>query len=248
MLASDAISHIQHTLASTLADDLPGASADARAINVLNEAGRWMCGMHRWRWLDERTATLGVTASQNYIDLPLDFGRLIYAAFTDTPNRVLLQVSLGEILDARLRETGQSQGHRVAVSWKTDTNQRKPLLELDYTPGSTDADAITMVYTGWWEDLAATGDTVQLPVDGWMDLLYIQICRAFARGWEEEDSGLVDQRLALIATGPVFKAAVDHDGMIQFTRGQMRNTAVQMARRYTPTTIVTDFNQYTGPS
>ncbi len=67
LLASDAIAHIRHTLAS---EDVPSIGA----YRILNDAGQYMVNMHNWRWCEGEQATLSLTANQSYVWLPEDRG------------------------------------------------------------------------------------------------------------------------------------------------------------------------------
>lgn len=122
------------------------------------------------------------------------------------------------------------------------------VLELDRSPSTTSTTGLQLIYRGSWVDVV--NDEDELPIPDYCEPLYIQIARAFARGWEEEDGGALDQRLALIKSGPVFRDAASVDGMTQATFGNMgRGSALKMARasRIAPE-FLTDWSSYTGPT
>ena len=54
LLASDAIAHIRHTLAS---EDVP----DVGALRILNDAGQHLVNMHNWQWCEGAQSYLYLT-------------------------------------------------------------------------------------------------------------------------------------------------------------------------------------------
>ena len=54
-----------------------------------------------------------------------------------------------------------------------------------------------------------------IPIPEWTHSLFLECCRAFALGWEEADIATADQRLVLIAQGPLFSSAIARDAAIQ---------------------------------
>ena len=105
----------------------------------------------------------------------------------------------------------------------------EPVLEVEPTPTATSIGALSALYRAAWVDATDDGDDLTLPSEGWLDTLYIQIVRAYARGWEEEGQGSLDVRLAQIEDGPIALRAKQIDGMIQPTSGQIKNGAWAMA-------------------
>ena len=93
LLASDAIAHIRHTLAS---EDVPSIGA----YRILNDAGQYMVNMHNWVWCEGVQATLSLTADQDYVWLPEDFRELIAVQPTNGLNagfRITTQERLLEL-------------------------------------------------------------------------------------------------------------------------------------------------------
>lgn len=105
----------------------------------------------------------------------------------------------------------------------------EPVLEISPVPSATSVGALSVLYRAFWADAEDDDDDLALPSEGWLDTLYIQCVRAFARGWEEEGQGSLDARLAEVYRGPIYLAARQHDGRMQPSRGQSKNTAMDMA-------------------
>jgi hypothetical protein len=76
------------------------------------------------------------------------------------------------------------------------------------------------MYRAGWKAISNDTDLISIPV--WVEPTYIQILRAFARGYEEEDATALDERLLAVAVGVLFKSAMDRDGMVQPHYGRMR--------------------------
>jgi hypothetical protein len=127
-----------------------------------------------------------------------------------------------------------------------------PVLELDRAPSATGLDQLTLIYRGSWVDVNDDEDELPLPGtdygDEYCNLLYIQILRALARGWDEEGNGTADGRLDHIRRGPIFAAAAQTDGLFRAKVGRMgKGTATDVARANTGIGTLTDFDSYAGP-
>ena len=63
-----------------------------------------------------------------------------------------------------------------------------------------------------------------------MEPLYLQMVRAFTRGYEEEDVATTNARISEVANGPLFMTAVQRDALIEAT-------TLRTVRRSSPTTL-----------
>ena len=165
-----------------------GARHDPRLQmgRVINDAGRYLFGMHSWAWRERPAATLGVTADQAYVALPSDFGygEVVDIAATDSLTFYHPQVtSLGELEHMRQYAVPVALGfYWYALSFPTQTattaapgNAR---LELYPTPASTVADQFKLIYRSGWVELSSDSAVANVPLP-WEGLL-IQLCRALA--------------------------------------------------------------------
>ena len=84
-------------------------------------------------------------------------------------------------------------------------------------------------HTSGWTDL--TSDSELLRVPAYVETLFLQVLRAFARGYEEEDQGSLTARLLEIGSGPLFSTAVVRDGEIQPDYGPLKGGLTARARQ-----------------
>lgn len=124
--------------------------------------------------------------------------------------------------------------YEETASALTVPQRAEPVLEVNPTPTTTSIGALSALYRADWGEATDDDDELTLPYEGWLDTLYIQIVRAYARGWEEETMGTLDARLAQIESGPIALRAKQRDGMIQPSVGQIKNGAWAMAKRHGP--------------
>lgn len=88
-----------------------------------------------------------------------------------------------------------------------------PRLELWPAPSVNENAALQIVYRRGWHGVSNPVDII--PIPEWTHSLFLECCRAFALGWEEADIATADQRLVLIAQGPLFSSAIARDAAIQ---------------------------------
>lgn len=180
------------------------------------------------------TASIGATASSvsgtmdfPWIVLPTDFGECLRLQGTTTAAGIE-QVTYQEVLDRRaVGLSGEAHSYRGAFVWRRPfadltppESAPVPRLELDRGPASNSTAAFQMVYRAGWPITLDDSAFAQVPV--FMELLFLQILRATARGFEEEDEGSLDKRMAEIKLGPVFMAAQRRDAMIQRSYGRIQ--------------------------
>ena len=239
--------HIRHTLGGDV-------SAETDVYDIINNAGDFMASMYPWRWLEE-TATFQGVSNQNHITLPSGFIELISFAprgldsRADTAAARFFAVSAQEIWDKReVSVTGEAAAaytsvptgafyFAIAYYSAAGTAVPVPRMELFPTPHSShSATAHThtecvgnMIYRRSWTQITestSTGSVFILPQ--WMEPLYLQMVRAFTRGYEEEDIATTNARIAEVAAGPLFMTAVQRDSLIEAT-------TLRVVRRNTPT-------------
>ena len=109
----------------------------------------------------------------------------------------------------------------------------KPHLRIFPTPNEDDADEFIIMYGRRWIELKKDTDTVEL--DDWMEMLYIQLVRAFALGLDvisPDGTVKLDHHLETIHRGRVYATARKADNSMQRELGPLRNGAVRGAGRY----------------
>lgn len=224
LTVATALAHITNTLGD---GELP---AEVSGLALLNSAGRQMESMRDWNYLRSNTASLSLVADQDYVDLPT--GTKAIRAI-ETPNSLtsgISLVSLADVLQRRTANAGSSLFYLASLVFVSDTNGiPRPKLALWPTPTAS-GDGFRVFYDREWTDLDS--DEGFIPVPPYMENLYIQVVRAFSRGWIEEDEGALDQRLALIQGGPVYAAARYADEAIQTTFGVASGGVGDVGRGY----------------
>lgn len=235
LTASRCVDHIRHTLGNAI----PSSAIDP--MTIINQAGQFLCTMHEWKWLERQSATVGFTANQSYATLPTDLRDLISVQFTQgLVNRVRI-TSINEISRLRshnigvgLAMTWVSLVHKSATPAANANQAPVPILELYPTPVTTDASALTVYYRSGWIAPYSLDDNSTIGIPEYVEPLYIQILRAFARGYEEEDQGSLDARLAELYGGVLFRTAAERDGAIQHQYGPPLQTGLSAVGTYLP--------------
>ena len=116
-------------------------------------------------------------------------------------------------------------------------------LELYPTPSTTTTEALTLYYRAGWSRVYDDRKPLQMPA--YIEPLYIELLRAFARGYEEEDQGSLSTRLNEIMKGAIFAISVDRDSSVQPDYGPIRNGAAAEMHRGKQHW---DFNTISAPS
>lgn len=176
-----------------------GGNPDTRTSKgmIVNLALDHLFNVHPWRWRQRHT-TLNFTASQDYIELPEDFGEMVqllgkeakYTSIRPLSPELWALASVHGVNDTlALGYLIEAQDAAVA------TSTPRYVMKLAPTPASTQANALLMVYrsqptTFITNDALTTDDNKypNVPAGPAMSALYF-LCRAFARSIEEDGSG-----------------------------------------------------------
>jgi hypothetical protein len=128
----------------------------------------------------------------------------------------------------------------------TGTVSGPPLPRLDIwpEPGTSEAVGLRVYYRSGW--MRVTGDNVMLRLPEWLESLYLQVVRAFARGYERESDAGADQRIASIAQGPLMAAAKLRDSEMLPNIGPIQGGALE--QNYGVYDPVWNFSSTGGPS
>lgn len=246
-----AADHVRHTLGGEL-------SSEMSLIDIMNDAGDYMANMYPWRWLEEKSEALVMTDTVNSIALPSGFVELLGYSPRGSDGRMSATkvayhlVSPKELFDLREAYPGSADpvnqytavpAYRfyVAVCYGVESNVPTPKMEIFPTPHASDGNAtghkidstaefsdLTIRYRAGWSPI--TGDTSSFVMPVWCESLYSQLLRGFARGYEEEDVGSLNLRLAEVANGPVYQFAVQRDALVE-------SSTIRSVRRRSPDAI-----------
>lgn len=201
---------------------------------LVNQAGRWLTQAHQWQWLARPLASLTLVASQSYVELPADFGELIAtpeylnAVGVNANGSAVELTTLDTILSAREQDTTEtppeSQFYAAVVYEESELASSASsgavvddalVARLEIWPTPSDAGSFKIAYRAAWSAVASSGDVIVIP--NFMEPLFIEVLRAFARGAvrEDDDMGTLSDRLQKIVGGAVWAAATRRDATAQ---------------------------------
>jgi hypothetical protein len=172
------------------------------------------------------------------IALPSDFRQLIGDPMSVSSVRALNMVPPEDVLAARSADSSSvdDTAYIGSIIWVPSASASGgvsiPRLEVWPPPGTNTSSAFSIHYRADWTDLTNDNSLLPIPAVFGMELLYLRILRAVARGWEEEDSVGMLSRLQTAHDWPEFHDAVRADGSVQTSFGQMRGGAA--SRRFWP--------------
>lgn len=220
---AEANRHIRHAIGGG------ELSPELSHLDVLNEAGEFLFGLHPWKFLERGAATLAFVADQTYVDLPSDFREVIGYNTTEGVTGNIEMTTHQALVEMRTVGLSYSWTTYVAVTHYVDAaGVPQPKFEVYPTPTAADANALTIFYRAGWVRL--TDDSDVIPIPDYMRSLYLAIVRAFAQGYEHDNEATVDMRLApIVGNGrvkpPLLKAAIERDAHVQPDYGMIEHGA-----------------------
>ncbi len=192
-------------------DDVSGGLSPATIVNL---AGEYLFSMRDWRFNVRPPTTLSLVGGQSYIPLPLDLLSVQAVQFTDSLSRQFYFTTTDDILERRTGSLGEVFGTWGAASYLPDADGvPRPVLVVWPTPGADEADAMWLWYSAKWVEVQNEVSVIRVP--SWMKGLFIGVVRAFAHGYENEENGTVEQRLAQIEQWPTYQSARRADATYQ---------------------------------
>jgi hypothetical protein len=203
-------SAITHALGGAVASQL-------NTIQIINEAGRHLCGMHPWRLLIRPPTTLNFTAAQAYVALPADFGQNAIVKYNENVLTSFLWGTPEQIAEERQANRLPPAHYIGCIVQPTQAavGSAPPVqrIELAPTPAANLTAALSLWYRAAWTEITTGTDVPNLPI--YCDSLMTAIVRAVAKGYEEDDIEGVDERLARLMRGAIFETAVQRDSNSQ---------------------------------
>lgn len=215
------------TYASLLdqAEHAAGAPLDPRLDDVVNQAGRYMCAMNPWAFLERPPVELDFVANQNYVLLPDDFDQLVSLDVPVGIQTSVILTSIARILNLRANTWTEPFNYYVALEYpaqeSVDEPPPKARLAIFPTPGTTESGGLHLQYRAGWVDLVDMDDAANTPAK--FDALLVQIVRAFALGYSDErrGPGSVAQRLEPIESSTMVRRLKENDSLDQQNLGRM---------------------------
>lgn len=198
------------------------------------------------------SADIEATLDLLSLALPEDFGAIMALDATDSLTLDVHQTTLEELLALKTNEVQVTSSFYYAAIVYANSSQAAgetglvPLLEIWPAPPDNDPDAFSMFYRAGWVDLTDDNVWVPLPAQGWMDTCFRQLVRAFARGFEHEQSGPgLAAELAEWEQARYTQMAMERDGSQQQRYGPLAGGAVGTRTHGAAFTITTPI---AGPS
>jgi len=172
-----------------------GGSPDPRIdpVEIVNEAGRHLYGLHSWRWRLRPPVDLDFVANQPYVALPGDFGfgELESLVMRDGSGITLTTLEMIE----HLRSTSAGCGYHAAVAYPTQASPSQTptsaRLEIAPIPTANLAAAMRAVYRSGWVPLSLPGDVANVPTS--FDNLLRRLVAAFAIATSTGDYSKVEE-------------------------------------------------------
>lgn len=190
------------------------------------------------------TSDIAFTVYPSSLILPADFKELVDIQPTQGLVNAVNTTTTAYINQLRTNEVAiGNMVYWVAVTWganaTTAGGRPTPRLEVYPTPTTNATDEFTLFYRAGWPSVSA--DDVFIEIPDYLNMIYVQIVRAIARGYEEEDQppgrygrstpGTVLERLQAIRQSSSFIDAMRRDSQMQASRGAMQGGAVSMQRK-----------------
>ncbi|UCC71264.1 MAG: hypothetical protein JSV86_12825 [Gemmatimonadota bacterium] len=212
--------HVRHALnGAELSDGL-------NLVDLVNLTGRWLVAAHEWKWLEGVMVKPDLVAGEDYITLPTDF-RSIIDIDTANLSSGVSQASLGRLVELRKNSAGSSNYYEGAIEW--DHTVTPPVARFAVWPDIevSSTDALLLFYRRDWKLVEDDNSFVHIP--GFMEPLFIEALRAYARGWEDDDEADVNMRLSTLKLGEVWAAARKVDAQVQPSYGVLENGMAETA-------------------
>lgn len=214
------------------AEAAAGGRLDDRTdpIELVNDAGRYMVSMAEWTFLNRPAAAGNFVANQAYVALPADFGDLLAV---EVPNALQTTVEISTLAAIEyLRGSPLNDPFRyvVAIEYPTQTSDEAssadPRLAIWPTPGTSATNALRILYRAGWTAIEVEDKVPNIPLD--VEPLLVQIVRAFGRAVSR--NMVLDDLLAKIRAGDIFRSLVASYGKVQPTMGFITGGAAQVGR------------------
>lgn len=209
-------------------------SSELDQDDIINEVGQAFYGAERWNFRMRPPVTLGVIAGESYIDLPIDFGEPVSVQMSNTLNYGVTLTSIHEIQNLRSTTVTVTSNYYWAAMVQPRQRSRTeapppPRLELWPTPGSTDADILTIVYRARWTPLYNTDDVADVP--DFAHGAFLMFLRRYVGGLSErllDPKGGLEVMIDNLKKSTVWRDAVNADGLWQNNYGPIMNGAIEM--------------------
>jgi len=184
---------------------------------VADFVGNWLHGIQAWNWTMRYTG-LTATVSQNYIDISGDgIVQIVDAWYGPQFSNRVRMIELSAVEGLRNETVSGGQPTFGAMGWRDDANGA-PYRTFEFDREFSNADTVNVLHKKSW----VVGSSGVIPVPQEWEGMFFQACRAYTRGLYEEDSGTIDQRLALLANSDEMNRLRRVDQAQQYRGGPVR--------------------------
>jgi len=210
------------------------ADLDISAGDIVNDALEHIATMNDWQWTSTGENELDITADQDYVELPADFGTLIALEHDESWTDQMIPVSWQTLLWFRQHPVRSwTSGFFYVINTgnvelgQEDAGLSLPTLALYPTPAETQVGGLKIVYRRFLRRLVNDADRPQWPA--YMDRPASLLARAFASTDYDDDpqSAYTAEFKALIVD------CITKDGLSVGSFG-VPHGAVHPKRRLTP--------------
>lgn len=204
--------HVEHALGGSPSAQLPSS-------DIVNQAGRQFFN-HQWNFRLKGPKEITTNANAKYVDLPADFGHMVSLYMQSGLTESIQLTTLEQVIKVRNSSISTGSNYMATITWpENEVATTPPRLELAPTPSSQDT--IVVAYLSGWQQMEQDTETVKVPA--YAEAALIQMVRAFALGYEEEN---MSQRILEVEQGPIFQQALTSDGLTQNHYGPLQNGVV----------------------
>jgi hypothetical protein len=221
--ALELVNHVEHAAEGDLDPRLD-------PLRIVNDAGRYLCAMHEWTWLERPPANLSFVADTDYVVLPTDFNQMISVEPTSSIVIQVFMTTISTLLKLRADQVTSVFDYTVALEYPTQsaTTARPGSARLAVypTPGSNDSNVLKLFYKAGWIELDGNADVPNTPED--CDSLLIEIIRQMTLGYTASKAGgdSVRKRIEGLRESELFKTFARRYGADSWDLGQMQGGIV----------------------
>jgi|688.fasta_scaffold187367_3 hypothetical protein len=206
-------------------------------LSLCNLAGRQLFTMHTWEWAVAPKTTITINSGKSEVELPKDFGRMVKVETSGSLLNALVLTTPSHLLELETSIISMNNvGYWAAVVWKkpTDGCPMRPVLRVYPQIGTSDS--LNLYYYSAWVEITDENETISVPP--FIEPLLLELCFAFAQGYDEHDIADLNDRLARVQQSPVFQTAVMQDASVQDELGEIRGGVTDSNRMWQSATII----------
>jgi len=218
---ADYRSFVKHALSGD--PNVVYTSVNVTKDRIINQAGRHMTLAHPWKYLERPILTMTLTAQQNFMDLPVDFGHLESLDVTGGSDFTVSPTTMSYINSVRSESTETFHSTLYAISWPGQNSRAElqPNPRLEFYPDVSASTSFKVHYRAGWSELSESTDVPNIPIT--FEHLFQKYIRAFAMEQDDEQEQAIDR----VDQSSVFRSLVDSQSRISWDHGPVRGGAAQ---------------------